>query len=284
VLGGDEWSSPVYPYGSDGALLALKALAATGASHVRLLVSGYLDNAFTATRVYSVAPPSALATASVASLQAVMAQATALGLAPVLCPVLDPNWDTLPPVSRSTVNNPNGTWRGTIGSKYTTQAEFDAFFASYRAWAWPYYQAAAAAGAAMIEVSSELDYLFGAPQAEAGWRERRALPFRLGSQAAAAAAQLEAQQMLQAQAQMSEAEWALQDAEERERDILQIAKEVSEVADMFKDLNALVVTQGESIERIEERAVEAAEHAKKGVEEVREANRKQRHSQACAIA
>jgi hypothetical protein len=102
--------------------------------------------------------------------------------------------------------------------------------------------------------------------------------------AAAAAAQVEAQQMLQAQAQMSEAEWALQDAEERERDILQIAKEVSEVADMFKDLNALVVTQGEAIERIEERAVEAAEHAKKGVEEVREANRKQRHSQACAIA
>ena len=88
----------------------------------------------------------------------------------------------------------------------------------------------------------------------------------------------------QAQAQMSEAEWALQDAEERERDILQIAKEVSEVADMFKDLNALVVTQGEAIERIEERAVEAAEHAKRGVEEVREANRKQRHSQACAIA
>ena len=102
--------------------------------------------------------------------------------------------------------------------------------------------------------------------------------------AAAAAAQLEAQQMLQAQAQMSEAEWALQDAEERERDILQIAREVSEVADMFKDLNALVVTQGEAIERIEERAGEAAEHAKKGVEEVREANRKHRHSQACAIA
>ena len=164
-----------------GALLALKTLAATGASHVRLLVTGYLDNAFTATRVYSVAPPSALATASVASLQAVLAQATALGLAPVLCPVLDPCWDVLPPGSRSTVNNPNGTWRGTIGANYTTQGEFDAFFASYRAWAWPYYQAAAAAGAAMIEVSSELDFLFGAPQAEAGWRalvaDLRALPF-----------------------------------------------------------------------------------------------------------
>lgn len=181
VFGSESWSSPVYPYGSDGALLALKALAATGASHVRLLVTGYLDNAFTATRVYSVAPPSALATASVASLQAVLAQATALGLAPVLCPVIDPNWDTLPPGSRSTVNNPNGTWRGTIGANYTTQGEFDAFFASYRAWAWPYYQAAAAAGAAMIEVSSELDFLFGAPQAEAGWRalvaDLRALPF-----------------------------------------------------------------------------------------------------------
>ncbi len=102
--------------------------------------------------------------------------------------------------------------------------------------------------------------------------------------AAAAAAQLEAQQLLQAQAQMSEAEWALQDAEERERDIVQIAREVGEVADMFRDLNALVVGQGEAIERIEERAVEAAEHAKRGVAEVREANHKHRHSQACVVA
>ena len=181
VFGGDEWSSPVYPYGSEGAHAALRALAATGASHVRLLVSGYMDNAFTATRVYSIAPPSALATTSVEALQATLAQAVALGLAPVLCPVLDPNWDTLPPGARSTINNPNGTWRGTIGSNYTTQAEYDAFFASYRAWAWPYFQAAAAAGAAMIEVSSELDFLFGAPLAAPAWRalvaDLRALPF-----------------------------------------------------------------------------------------------------------
>ena len=181
VFGGDEWSSPLYPYGSDGALAALTALAATGATHVRFLVSGYMDNAFTATSVYSSQPPSALATTPVAALQAVLAQAGALGLKGILCPVLDPNWDILPPGARSTPNNPNGTWRGTIGSNYTTQREFDAFFSSYRTWAMPYYQAAASAGAYMIEVSSELDFLFGAPQAAAAWRalvaDLRALPF-----------------------------------------------------------------------------------------------------------
>ena len=169
VFGGDEWSSPVFPYGSAGALASLTALAATGASHVRLLVSGFMDNAHSATRVYSIPPPSALATVSVEDFSAAVAHATGLGLHVVLCPVLDPNWDLLPAGARSTAS-PNATWRGTIGDKWTSQAEFDAWFASYRAWAWPYYQAAAAGGAWMIEVSSELDFLFAAPQAEAGWR------------------------------------------------------------------------------------------------------------------
>jgi hypothetical protein len=83
--------------------------------------------------------------------------------------VLDPNWDILPAGSRS-ADSGHSTWRGTIGDGWTTQAEFDAWFASYRSWAWPYLQAAAAGGAWMIEVSSELDFLFAAPQAEAGWR------------------------------------------------------------------------------------------------------------------
>ena len=180
IFGGDEWSSPVYPYGSAGALASLQALAATGASHVRLLVSGYMDNAHTATAVYSIAPPSALATVSVEAFSATLAQAAGLGLKVVVCPVLDPNWDILPPGARST-SSPNATWRGTIGDKWSTQGEFTAWFASYRAWVWPYYQAAAAGGAWMIEVSSELDFLFGAPQAAAGWRslvaDLRALPF-----------------------------------------------------------------------------------------------------------
>ena len=181
VFGGDEWSSPVYPYGSPGALASLTALAATGASHVRLLVSGFLDNAHTATSVYSIPPPSALATVSLEAFTATLTQAQGLGLQVVLCPVLDPNWDTLPAGSRSTVGNPNGTWRGTIGDGWTTLAQQEAFFASYRAWAWPYFQAAAAAGAYMIEVSSELDHLFGAPQAAAAWRalvaDIRAIPY-----------------------------------------------------------------------------------------------------------
>ena len=80
VFGGDEWSSPVFPYGSPEALTSLTALAATGASHVRLLVSGFMDNAHNATRVYSILPPSALATVSVEAFSATVAHAAGLGL------------------------------------------------------------------------------------------------------------------------------------------------------------------------------------------------------------
>lgn len=169
VFGGDEWSSPLYPYGSAEALASLTALAATGASHVRLLVSGFMDNAHNSTTVYSIAPPSALATTSVSAFSDTVAHATALGLLVVFCPVLDPNWDSLPKGARSSAS-PYATWRGTIGDAYTSQEEFDAFFQSYREWALPYFTAAAAGGAWMIEVSSELDFMFAAPQAEAGWR------------------------------------------------------------------------------------------------------------------
>ena len=169
VFGGDEWSSPLYPYGSSGAHASLTALAATGASHVRLLVTGFMDNAHNATAVYSIAPPSALATTTVAAFSDAVAHAASLGLKVVLCPVLDPNWDILPAGARSSAS-PHSTWRGTIGDAFTSQAEFDAFFSSYRAWAFPYFNAASAGGAWMIEVSSELDFMFAAPQAEAGWR------------------------------------------------------------------------------------------------------------------
>jgi hypothetical protein len=60
VFGAGEWSSPDATYDSPQALASLQALAATGASHVRLLVSGYLDNTTSATQVYSILPPSAL--------------------------------------------------------------------------------------------------------------------------------------------------------------------------------------------------------------------------------
>jgi hypothetical protein len=168
VFGGDEWSSPVYPYGSDGSFASLTALAATGATHVRFLVTGYMDNAHNATQVYSISPPSALATVTVDALTTIISQATSLGLKSVICPVLDPNWDILPAGSRSS-KNANFTWRGTIGNKYTSQTDFDNFFQSYRTWVMPYLKAVAN-NAWMIEVSSELDFLFAAPQAEVGWR------------------------------------------------------------------------------------------------------------------
>ena len=178
VFGSGEWSHPAFPYGSPGAAASLRALAETGASHVRLLVTGYLDNGANATRVYSIAPPSALATETVPQFSAAVAAAHELGLVVVLCPVLDPNWDILPSGSRSS-DSPTSTWRGEIGRGFTSQADWEAFFASYRAWVWPYFIAAAALGVATIQVSSELDTAF--LQQEPAWRalvaDIRAIPF-----------------------------------------------------------------------------------------------------------
>jgi hypothetical protein len=180
VFGSGEWSHPSMPYDSPEALESLAALAATGASHVRLLVTGFLDNTMSATFVYSIAPPSALATETVASFAAAARAASALGLKVVLCPVLDPNWDTLILGARSN-DKPGFETRQQFGSHYTTQSQWDAFFASYRAWAFPYFSAAVAADVFMIEVSSELDTAFGRPENEAAWRafvaDIRALPF-----------------------------------------------------------------------------------------------------------
>ena len=181
VFGAGEWSHPAFPYDSPEALASLAALAQTGASHVRLLVTGFLDNTVNSTTVYSVLPPSALATETVAAVSAAIAAAHGLGLQVVLCPVLDPNWDTLPLGFRSNDNKPAFETRQQFGRNFTSQAQWDSFFASYRAWVFPYFRAAAQAGIYMIEVSSELDTAFGRAENEQAWRrfvaDIRALPF-----------------------------------------------------------------------------------------------------------
>ena len=180
VFGAGEWSSPDATYDSPQALASLQALAATGASHVRLLVTGYLDNTSSATQVYSAVPPSALATETVAAVQAAIAAAQGLGLKVTLCPVLDPNWDVNEVGARSN-DKPGFQTRQQFGRSYTSQSQWDAFFMSYRAWVFPYYRAAAAANVAMIEVSSELETAFSRPENEAAWRsivaDIRSLPF-----------------------------------------------------------------------------------------------------------
>jgi hypothetical protein len=81
----------------------------------------------------------------------------------------------------------------------------------------------------------------------------------------------------------SEAEWTLLEAQEREKDILHIAHEVSEVHQMFKDVSTLVEEQGEGLQRLEASTEKAAEEAKKGVEQIKQARKLQKET-PCAIA
>jgi hypothetical protein len=103
---GGPLSSSATPLGSVAAQTSLAALAATGADHVRLVLTVYQDNA-TASSVYALAGNSTgqvgtpLATSSLDSLQATARQARDLGLQVFLSPRLDLNWDLMPPGSRT---------------------------------------------------------------------------------------------------------------------------------------------------------------------------------------
>lgn len=169
VLGSGEWSAPGegYLYNSTSAVKALEAIAATGATHVRLLVTAFQDSA-NSTSIYLLPPPSALASETVEQTRAAVRVARALGLQVALCPVLDENWD-MPWFNARASGVPLSTWRGVIGKTFSP-ADWDAWFTSFRAWTTPYYEMAGEEGVALVEVTSELDLAFSHPPNEAAWR------------------------------------------------------------------------------------------------------------------
>lgn len=169
VLGSGEWSAPGegYLYNSSSSVQALEAIAATGATHVRLLVTAFQDNAST-TSIYLLQPPSALASETVEQTRAVVRVAHALGLQVALCPVLDENWD-MPWFNARASGVPKSTWRGEIGQTFSP-ADWDTWFESFQDWTAPYYAMAGEEGVALVEVTSELDFAFSQPQNEAAWR------------------------------------------------------------------------------------------------------------------
>jgi len=59
---------------------------------VRLIVTQYQDY-INSTRIYPIEPPSALASTSLADLEAMIVTAQQLGLNVTVCPILDPSWD-----------------------------------------------------------------------------------------------------------------------------------------------------------------------------------------------
>ena len=65
---------------------------------------------------------------------------------------------------------------------------------------------------------------------------------------------------------------ALADVQAKHEVIMQIERNVNEVAQMFNDLALLVEVQGEQLDRIEENITRTYAHAKRGVEELHKAN------------
>lgn len=170
VLGSGEWSAPglAYAYNSSNAVRALEAIAATGATHVRLLATAFQDNA-SSTSIYLLQGPTALASETVEQTRAAVRAAHALGLAVALCPVLDENWD-MPWYNARAPNVPKSTWRGEIGKNFSA-SDWDAWFQSFRAWTNPYYTMAGEEGVAMVEVTSELNFAFSYAPNAAAWRD-----------------------------------------------------------------------------------------------------------------
>ena len=156
VFGGDEWTAPSTQYGSASSARSLAALAATGASHVRLLTTAY-QASINSTSIYAIAPPSPLASEPLEALRSAVRAAAALNLSVFIAPILDPDWDVVtngrsitPPAGAAAVS------RLQIGAGFI-EAQWAAWFASYSAWLLPLARLAAEEGAAMFEVASELD-------------------------------------------------------------------------------------------------------------------------------
>jgi hypothetical protein len=168
TFGGDGWS--VAQYGSNASAAALAALAATGASHVRLLVTAYQDS-INATTIHAISGESPLASTTRAQLLSALSAAKQLNLSVFLSPVLDINWD-MPSNGRSADGTPfpaNASFAASalIGSTFS-DAEWAEWFEAYAAWILPLAELAEQQGVAMFGLASGLDAAFVARPAE--WR------------------------------------------------------------------------------------------------------------------
>lgn len=156
VLGGEEWTAPGTSFGTASADASLRALAATGADHVRILATQFTPT-INSTLIAPLLPPSPLASATLPQLRATIRAAHALNLSVFLAPILDPNWDVVtngrsitPPAGASAVS------RLQIGASFTEEL-WAAWFVSYAAFVLPLAKLAAEEGVSMFEIASELD-------------------------------------------------------------------------------------------------------------------------------
>jgi hypothetical protein len=138
-------------YSEPGADLSLGVLASTGADWISLIVTGYQETpASTTIDVTSASTPTD------ADLIHVIDQAHSLGLKVMLKPHLDLRDE-----------RENDWWRGHIGSEFTIEAQWSAWFASYRSFIEHYARLAQTYGADQFCVGTEL---LGTTHRAADWR------------------------------------------------------------------------------------------------------------------
>jgi len=139
------WNNDTYGTNSSDTVIA--ELRSGGVKHLEIVVTWYLNNLGDTNITRS--PQS---TPCDASLLHAIQTAQRAGIAPVL----KPHVDVL-----------DGTWRGEIGLNYTTEAQWSAWWSSYRSFITRYAQLAQAANASAFNVGTELD---STEFREADWR------------------------------------------------------------------------------------------------------------------
>jgi exo-beta-1,3-glucanase (GH17 family) len=137
-------------YSTPSADQSLLNLTATGAKWLALIVTGYQET-ITSTVITYTLPR----TPTDADLMHVITQAHNLGMKVMLKPHLD-------------LNNDPAHWRGQIGIAFTTETEWEAWFASYRDFIAHYASLAQANGVEQFCVGTEL---LGTTGREADWRQ-----------------------------------------------------------------------------------------------------------------
>jgi hypothetical protein len=135
-------------YSTPDADLSLQNLTLTGTEWISLIVTGFQDTVSSTTISFTT-----LATPTDADLAHVIGEAHELGLKVML----KPHVDLLAPDS----------WRGQIGEEFTTEGQWEAWFASYRNFIEHYAELAQTYGADQFSVGTEL---VGTSHREEDWR------------------------------------------------------------------------------------------------------------------
>ena len=153
----EQWGHPNATYDSSWANDSLGAITAAGTTHLRIVVTAYVSWVGSPVVFTRDASESPLRTATQQELRAAIKAARDHGLAVMLAPILDLDWD-----NSSNVRlwwQAGSVSRADIGQGFSSD-EWNAFFASFTAWIMPLAQLAADTGVSTFSVGDELGTAF----------------------------------------------------------------------------------------------------------------------------